>query len=157
MHLHIVHMLRSWLASLAFSWLAPPPRLAEEEEAKRQAAEAKRQREADKKLLKKERQRLRALVESGGVAAASGQQGGARLLDEDDTEKLCQGLDTAALAALSDAAGADGLSWEQRRAVLLAKLEEMRSVEEAAAEERERQKREASESLKVGRAPGISA
>lgn len=131
---------------------APPPntsqnakkhtinRLAEEEEARRQAAEAKQQREADKKALKRERQRMRALVRAHGEAP---------LLDEDDTEKLCQSLDTAALAALSDAAGAEGLSVEQRRAVLRAKLEEMAAADAAAAEERERQKQEAAAAMRV--------
>jgi hypothetical protein len=121
----------------------PIPRLAEEEEAKRQAAEAKKQREADKKALKRERQRLRALVEGGG-----GSNG--RLLDEDDTEKLCQGLDTAALAAVCDAASAEGLSAEQQRAVLVARLDEMRRAEEGATAERERQKKEAAAALQVG-------
>lgn len=113
----------------------------EEEEAKRQAAEAKKQREADKRALKKERQRLRAIVDGGD---------GGRLIDEDEAEKLTQGLDTAALAALCDAAGAEGLSRDQRIAVLEARLAEMRGAEATAAEERERQKAEAAAALKVG-------
>ena len=119
----------------------------EAEEAKRQAAEAKRQREVDKKALKKERQRLRALVESCGGSSG-------RLLNEDDTERLAQGLDTATLARLSDAAGADGMTPEQRREVLEGALQGLLGAEEAAARERERQKREAAEAIKV-RAPRL--
>lgn len=113
-------------------------RLQEEEEAKRQAAEAKKQREADKKALKRERQRLRALVGDGD----------SRLLAEDEAEKLCQGLDTASLAALSDAASAAGLTPEQRRAILEGRIEDMRRAEEAAAEEKDRQRQEAAAALK---------
>jgi len=129
--------------------LTPPPRpphhttlsrAEAEEEAKRQAAEAKKQRDLDKKALKKERQRMRALADNGG---------GERLLDEDDTETLCQGLDIVTLSALSDAAGAEGLSTEQRRALLTAKLQDMQQAEASAAEERERQRQEAAASIKV--------
>ncbi|GBF99777.1 hypothetical protein Rsub_12217 [Raphidocelis subcapitata] len=121
---------------------AEAKRLADEEEARRQAADAKKQREADKKALKKERQRLRALVEAHAAEGCGG-----RLLDEDSTERLAQGLDTASLAALCDTAGAAGLSPEARRAALLSKLEDMRRAEEESAAERERQRRESAAAL----------
>lgn len=83
---------------------------------------------------------MRALVEAHGPE---------RLLDEDSTEKLCQTLDTAALAALCDAAGADGLSFDQRRGVLQGKLDDMARADAAAAEEREKQKQETAAALRV--------
>lgn len=99
------------------------------------------QREADKKALKKERQRLRAIASGGGS--------GARLLGDDDTEKLCATLNVAALAALCDGASAEGLSGEQRAALLAARVAELAAAEAEAAEAKERQKREAAAALQV--------
>ena len=136
-----MHPITTALTVHRASFPLSPRRREEEEAAKRAAAEAKKQREADKRALKKERQRLRAIAEGGAAG---------RLLGEDEAEKLCQGLEMAELAALSDAAGADGLSDEQRAAVLEARLAEMRGAEAAAVEERDRQKKEAAAAIKVG-------
>jgi hypothetical protein len=51
---------------------------------------------------------------------------------------------------MCDAAGAEGLTWEERRAVLVGKLREMGRADVEAAEEKERQKREAAAAINVG-------